>query len=63
MNSIMYLKNITLNNSSFEFSEYKENIEIFEFVIKTNKQFIILKQLTVHLILFYVISNNTPKQT
>ena len=54
---------LTLNNNLFEFSGYKENVEIFEFVIQINEQFIILKQSTAHLVIFYVISENTPKQT
>ena len=49
--------------NSFGLSEYKENVEIFEFGIQINEQFIILKQLTAHLVIFYVISENTPKQT
>ena len=57
------MPSFTLSNNFFEFSKYKENVEIFEFGIQINEQFIILKQLTAHLVIFYVISENTPKQT
>ena len=42
--------NITLNNNLLEFSGYKENVEIFEFVKQISEQFTILKQFTAHLI-------------
>ena len=45
---------ITLNNNLFELSKYKENVEIFEFVKQISEQFIILKQLTAHLIFVFL---------
>ena len=51
------LVDITLNNKLFEFSKHKENIQTFEFVKQISEQFIILKQLTAHLIfVFFMLS-------